>query len=366
MFHSLAEVSGGEKETRERILEVLPSFSPAKITTFDDNYTVVAEFSFGEGPAVLFRADTDAVATDEFIPVSYASRTGGVAHKCGHDGHTVILLGLAQYFHRYPLKRGTVLLLFQSAEETGKGAKNFLDSRFLESYDIRRVFALHNIPGVKPNAVLCKESAFTCSVIGCEIFLHGKRSHAAQPDKGISPVNAAVEIVQEMQKHNQSDIGKAGFLMTTPIEIRIGEPSYGIAAGEGVLRYTIRTRTNYSLLSFKNDIEKTIGRIVRSTKGLEFAVNWHEYFPSVENDGSAAAEVRSAARKQGLTYLQMETPFLWGEDFGFLTQVYPGAMFGLGAGEECAPLHHREYDFPDTITEAGINLFYTLAKEFLG
>ncbi len=108
---------------------------------------LVAEYSFpGEGPTLLFRADIDAVAIAEKSPLPYCSENPGVAHKCGHDGHTTMLLMLAGLLHEHPLERGRILLLFQPAEENGQGAQLVLQDPWFRQQKIDRAFALHNLP----------------------------------------------------------------------------------------------------------------------------------------------------------------------------------------------------------------------------
>ena len=158
-FHTLAELSGKEEKTSALILEKLHSFHPYKISTFENSFNIVAEYRFSDnGPVLLFRADIDALPIQETITLEYASRHKGISHKCGHDGHTVILLALAEQLYLHPFQKGSVLLFFQSAEENGKGARQLLDSGFLNSFNVDYVFALHNIPGIEKRTVLSKDN----------------------------------------------------------------------------------------------------------------------------------------------------------------------------------------------------------------
>ena len=103
-FHSLAEASGKEEKTSEAILRMLKGFVPTSIHTFPDNHNIIAIYDSGvEGPTLLLRGDMDAVGVDEHLTLPYASRTPGYAHKCGHDGHTTILLGVAEQLHLHPV-----------------------------------------------------------------------------------------------------------------------------------------------------------------------------------------------------------------------------------------------------------------------
>ena len=190
-LHRLAESSGEEVRTQAFLLEQLRALSPADVATFSNSRSILAVFDGKEpGATLLFRGDFDAVRVEETIDVPYASETAGVAHKCGHDGHAAMLLGLARDLHQRPLMRGRVLLFFQAAEETGDGARQLLETGVLDRYTPDRVFALHNIPGEKLGTVLGKPGSFTCSVVSCEIVLKGRSAHAAEP-----PVSAKIRLV---------------------------------------------------------------------------------------------------------------------------------------------------------------------------
>jgi metal-dependent amidase/aminoacylase/carboxypeptidase family protein len=95
---------------------------------------------------------------------------------------------------------------------------------------------------------------------------------------------------------------------------------------------------------------------------LRCSVRWTEDFPATVNDESCAAWVEAAARAAGLETSLISTPFPWSEDFGHFTGAFKGALFGLGAGPEHPALHSREYDFPDDLLAAGVDLYYQLLE----
>lgn len=362
IFHQLAEPSSKEIKTSAKIKELLYQYGqPDKLHCFDNSNNLLAVYDSGiSGPTILIRADMDAVNVDETISLPYHSLTPGYAHKCGHDGHTTILLGVAEQLHLHPIEKGKVLLFFQAAEETGTGCQQFLDTGIFSLYNINMVYALHNIPGIAAGSITCKEDSFTCAVISCEISLHGKTSHAAEPEKGISPLPCATAIMQKLLALSNNDLHSNDYQIVTLVELHIGETAYGVSAGEGVLRITMRAKHEEKLQALKQKTSETVAQEAAETEGLDYEIRWLEYFAGGKNDASAVSIVKHCASECGLQYIEKNVPFTWGEDFGLLTQHYPGALFGLGSGENCPPLHHQTYDFPDEIIEKGVRLFTTI------
>lgn len=362
-LHSLAEASGKEEKTSEAIMRLLKGFAPTSIHTFPDNHNIIAIYDSGaEGPTLLLRGDMDAVGVNEHLALPYASRTPGYAHKCGHDGHTTILLGVAEHLHLHPINKGKILLFFQAAEETGQGCGQLIQSGFLQSYHIDMVFALHNIPGIPLNSITCRAGSFTCAVISCEIKLDGQTSHAAEPEKGISPFRAATSITEQLLALNHPKLGDDNYQIVTLVESHIGETAYGVSAGHGVLRFTLRAKSEALLQALKNDTECIVRTEVAKTPGLSYDIRWLEYFAGGQNSAKAVDIVRQAAADNGLTYIEKDVPFTWGEDFGLLTQHYPGALFGLGSGTDTPPLHHQDFDFPDEIIATGVKMMCSISK----
>ncbi len=364
-FHQLAEPSGLEKGTASLICDELEKYNPYKIHTFHDSYSVLAEWRFSDDlRTILIRGDIDAVKVKETLSLPYASFREDVSHKCGHDGHIAILLELARKLSEMYLPFGRVLLFFQAEEESGQGARKLLHQPLLAHYDIVRIFGFHNIPGFPTNSIICREESFTCSVISCDITIEGKSAHAAEPENGISPIPAAFQLLESVAHFNQPDLEQENYCLVTPIEVHLGEKAYGVAAGNGVIRLTIRTNNEKQLNFIKHSIEQLISHIESQTSGLRMSIDWLEHFVSVRNNPSAVAEITSASKELGVQYMIKQTPFTWGEDFGFFTQKYSGAMFGIGAGETQPSLHNSNYDFPDEIGPVTVELLCRLIQNF--
>ena len=362
-LHQHPELSGHEARTARFIEDKLQVFHPTKVIRHVGGHGLLVEYFFSEdGPTVLFRADMDAVAVQEPDDIPHHSQTPGVAHKCGHDGHTTILLRFARMLSEHPLTKGRILLLFQPAEENGSGSKAVLDTKVLDYYQIDKAFALHNIPGYPLHAVLCKEGSFTCAVVSVSITLTGKTSHAAEPQKGISPIPAILKIVDELSRWNNTDMQSDDYFLSTIVEIHVGKEAYGVSAGNGVIRATLRAKTDKLLHQHARQLKNLVTTECERTPGLQHEMEWLEPFSANENDPQSVSLIKSATIRNNLPYLELQTPFSWGEDFGLFTQQYKGAMFGLGSGENCPPLHSPQYDFPDEVIETGATLFYTIAE----
>ena len=363
-LHQHPELSGHEARTARLVEDKLQAFHPTKVIRHVGGHGLLVEYFFSEdGPTVLFRADMDAVAVQEPDDIPHHSQTPGVAHKCGHDGHTTILLRFARMLSERPLPKGRVLLLFQPAEENGSGSKAVLDTKVLDYYKIDKAFALHNIPGYPASAVLCKEDSFTCAVVSVSITLTGKTSHAAEPQKGISPIPATLNIVDELLRWNNTDIQSDDYFLSTIVEIHVGEEAYGVSAGNSIIRATLRAKTDKLLHQHAQQLKELVATECKRTPDLQHEMEWLEPFSANENDPQSVGMIKNAALRNNLPYIELQTPFSWGEDFGLFTQQYKGAIFGLGSGENCAPLHSPQYDFPDEVIETGASLFYTIAEE---
>ena len=365
-LHRMAEPSNEELKTSAFIRHELERLVPTKILTFPKGNHLLAEFDFGgSGKTVLLRADMDAVRVNETLDLPYKSETEGVSHKCGHDGHSTIMLRVAEMLHQQPLSSGRVLLLFQGAEETGEGARQILDSGILQSYNIDCAYALHNIPAEPAGTIICRPGSFTCSVISCDIVLTGKTAHAAEPWNAVSPYAAAQRITDFVMALNRRDALQDDFCVATLIEFRVGSQAYGVAAGDGVLRFTIRTREDDRLQQIISEIESK-AKAEAKADNLQCEIRWIEYFAAAHNAEKAVQSIRECAERLHFSYQEKPIPFFWGEDFGLFTQHYPGALFGLGSGTSQPPLHHPDFDFPDEIVETGAEMFYGLLSKAKG
>lgn len=362
-LHRQPEISGEEAKTAARIVQEVTRAGADQIWQNLGGHGVAAEFRGAKpGPTVLIRCELDGLPIAEKSTLPYRSEIAGKGHLCGHDGHMCIVIGVALGLAKRPAL-GRVILLFQPAEETGFGAQAVIDDpRWLE---IRPdyAFAYHNVPGRPLGEIGLRAGPANCASRGMQIQLHGKSSHAAAPEDGVSPGAAIAHLMQHLPALSSGTILDSDFGLSTLTHVRLGAPTFGIAPGEGELRVTLRCMTDTRMESLIHESQAIVGQI---DERLEVAVNWHDIFSTVVNDIEATDIARQAARAQGLSIHEMDHPMRWSEDFGrFGLDGAPATMMFLGAGETQPQLHNPDYDFPDALLPVGIGLFLTIIAHIL-
>jgi amidohydrolase len=361
-LHQHPEVSQNEFKTQERISSFLEQYGIE--TKAVGGTGLICEFvGTSPGRSVLIRADIDALPIQETNQMPYKSVYPGVSHKCGHDGHTAILAGLALRLKAKDIKKGKAILLFQPAEENGYGARAVLNDPGFQ-YQPDFVFALHNLPGHEKHQIVCKEQSFTAAATSIIIFLHGKTSHAAEPEHGVNPTQALYEIIGLLEEIQETDTQREDFVLATPVYMTLGEKSYGVSAGYAEVHYTLRTWNNPTM----DRVGKTVVHRIKSIAEkhqIDHEIRWTESFASNNNHPEAVSMITKAAKENKLLVTHKDEPFKWGEDFGLFTEKFKGAMFGLGAGLDCPALHNPDYDYPDDISPSGIKMFESLIDQVL-
>lgn len=361
-LHQHPEVSGNEHATQQYLLDLLGQLDTDKVEKIAETGILVHFKGSSNGCNIMFRGDIDALPIEETNDFEYKSGYKGVSHKCGHDGHTTIVYGLCKHFSANRPESGDVYILFQPAEENGRGAAGVEKSSVLDSLSIDFVFALHNVPAYPLHTIVCREGSFTPSVTTLIAWFKGYTSHAAEPWHGRNPAIAMSKYVLEALTQNMEQRDRHEFVTVTPAHMELGDLSYGISAGEGSVHLTIRADSNERLQAALNEV-KNVGEQLADEEELTVGFEEKETFESNQNAAEAVRIIQSAAEKLGLEYHDKDEPFRWGEDFGLFTNRIKGAMFGIGSGEDCKPLHHPAYDFPDEILENAINMFITIQQK---
>ena len=365
MLHANPEVSGKEYNTASSVAKFLKTCTPSKVIENIGGTGIVAVFDSGKpGKSIMFRAELDALPIQEINSFEHASTIKGVSHKCGHDGHATVLLGLARLLSEQKPKTGKIFLLFQPAEENGEGAKAVFSDLKFEDFKPDYIFAFHNLPGYPLNQIVVKNNSFTTAVKSIIIKINGKTAHAAEPENGLNPALTIAEILQESAKLSNNDQNSDDFTLITPIHIEMGEIAYGISAGYGEIRLTIRTWSEHIMEKLTADLIMCIEKASKNHQ-MPITYSWTQEFYANQNDDKAVALIKEAANSLSFDIFERKFPFKWGEDFGLFTQNFNGAMFGIGSGEKSPALHNPDYDFPDEILPNAIQLFHQISLQIL-
>lgn len=356
-LHAHPELSMQETWTKQTLMDFLRERTGLEIV--DRGRWFYAYYDCGKAGAktYAFRADFDALPMEETLELPYASQIPGVAHKCGHDGHSAALAGLALEVDAAGADKN-VYFIFQHGEEIGGGGAEC--AGLIREKQIDRVFAFHNKSGYPLGSVVVRNGIIQCASKGLTVRFVGAPTHASIPENGKNPARAVSELVlaagEAASRERYPEL-----VMATIVEIRVGHKNFGIAASEGEVSMTLRAVRGQDLEQIEEEIRETAAKLARRD-GLEVAFEEQDVFPDTENDPESTDMMRLAARKLGLPVVEMEAPMRGSEDFGYYLKECPGAMAHIGNGVEYPQIHTSEYDFPDGILETAVNLFWELIQ----
>ena len=362
-LHEHPQTAGNEQFAHDMIVKHLQGLHPTKVYTNVGGYGVIAVWEtkdssnqaikHSSSPTIAFRADIDALP---------------IGHRCGHDGHTTILLRLAELIDGMTgdsVIGKNILLLWQPAEETGTGSRAILDSGILQQYDIRAIYGLHNLPGYPIGTVVLCPHTFAAASTGVVYRLDGRETHASTPELGVNPGLAVAEIINRFSGFNEHSLNQSSiqtFKQSTLICVRVGQPAFGTSAGHAEVMFTLRAFTNDAMERLLTDANNAVDEIA-ARHGLTVTRSLVEPFRATENNPVCVKAIEKAAHDMPLSVVYKDIPNRWSEDFAEYLLEFPGAMFGIGSGEQQPELHHPDYDFPDALIEPAARLFFRLTTE---
>lgn len=325
--------------------------------------------------AIGLRADMDALPVDEANTFAHRSTTAGKMHACGHDGHTAMLLGAAQYLAANRHFNGTVHFIFQPAEENGGGAQVMVEDGLFDRFPVDAVFGMHNWPGMAAGKFGLRAGPLMASTSDFRITVKGTGAHAAMPHNGHDPVFAAVQIANALQgiiTRNKKPIDTAVLSIT---QIHAGHAT-NVVPDEAWLGGTVRTFTDATTDLIESRM-RAICPSIAAAFDCEAIVDFTRTYPPTVNDEAAtqfAADI--IADTFGEDYLDRHVdPTMGAEDFSYMLKARPGcyAFIGNGEGEHrgqhggmgpCS-LHNPSYDFNDALLPIGSTYFVKLVEGFL-
>jgi amidohydrolase len=312
----------------------------------------------------------DALPITEASEVSYKSRTPGVMHACGHDGHITIALGVARWLqeNRWPQTgSGEVVFIFQPAEEGGAGALAMLEAGLAKRERIAAIFAGHLHPDLPAGEIGLAPEVSNAASDQIRIQVTGKGGHGAHPHQCVDPIVAASHLVTQLQ----TVVSRA----VSPLEsvvVTIGRFHAGTAPNiiphradlEGTLR-TLREDTRQTATE----------KIHQLVAGLEKAFGVAaqcEIIPGypllVNNPEMVRYIVGTAGNLLGSQRVHLQEPRMGSEDFAYFLRRFPGALIRLGCGNTARGLvhglHSPFFDFDEAVLDVGVVLFGHLLRDF--
>ena len=363
-LHAAPDLSGAEAVTAATLLDFLRPSAPDRVIEGLGGHGLALIYdSARPGPAVMFRAELDALPICETGAAAHVSRKPGIAHLCGHDGHMAVLAGLGLWLGANRPACGRVILLFQPAEETGTGARAVLADPRFAALRPDWAFALHNMPGLPLGALAVAAGPASCASVGLRLRLGGREAHAAMPETGRSPAPALAAFMAGLSPYTTPAPMGPDFRLATLCHLRLGAPAFGVAPGQAEALVTLRSCTDSALAGFEAEIS-TLAQDCAA--GLDLSITRHDHFNATVNDPLAAAHVAAAARARDMTPADFAFPMRASEDFGAFSATTRTALFFLGAGLEHPALHNPDYDFPDALITPGCAIFAEILRQVLG
>lgn len=356
-LHEFPELSGDEKQTKKTLMTFLKENTGLEIV--DKGQWFYAKYTAKEAVKgkIAFRADMDAIKIDEDDSLPYASKNPGAAHKCGHDGHSSALCAFAAEVDKRGADRD-VCFVFQHAEETAGGA--VVADDVVEEEGIEEMFGLHNYPGAPFGSVNTRPGTINLASVGLEFSFTGVSTHASTPELGRNPAKAIGEMILSIDSLAEQ-CGEKGILFATVIQVQLGERAFGVSAHEGKLLLTARGEYEAELDALINGLE-ALAKEKSAHYGLELELNYYDRFPETYNAPESVTKIKAICERDGTQWIELEEPIRTSEDFGYFLKKTKGALIWLGAGEDAAPLHSKDFDYNDGLIEKTSKLFWELLE----
>lgn len=365
-LHANPELSFEEHETASYVAGQLESWG-YEVTRNVGGLGVVGRLRQGNGGrSIAIRADMDALPIQEATGLSYASTIDGKMHACGHDGHTTMLLGAAEYLARTRHFDGTVNLIFQPAEEAGKGsgAQAMIADGLFERFPCDAIFGLHNHPGAPAGTFLMRSGPLMAAADTATIIIAGRGGHASRPHLTVDPIVVAANMVMTLQTIVSRNVNPTETAVVTVGTIHGGTASNVIPESAEI---------TVSIRSFSPEVRDTLEQRVRDiassvagAHGASVTIDYERGYPVVINSEQETAFASEVARELVGEDKVGICPMIPGsEDFAYFLEHKPGCFLRLGNGVDSAILHSSKYDFNDDSLSTGAAMWARLTERFL-
>ncbi len=370
-IHANPELGNDLPETTAAVMESLEGLG-LEIRESKDTTSLIATLHGSEpGPRILLRGDMDALPMPEDNDLPFASKNAGRMHACGHDSHTAMLAGAARLLHdKKDLLKGTVDFFFQTGEEGYFGAKVVLDEGLMDApNEPDAVFALHITPLLDAGKFIGKPGPILAAADTFQMTIRGKGGHASMPHDCLDPIPVACEIVQAFQSFVTRRIPAFDPVVLTTTKIEAGTTSNVIPEVANVMG-TLRSTSERSRAKAHEGMTR-LAKTIAQAHEMEAEFSVGEGYPVTVNEGNFVNFARKTVTDLfgDQAYIALDSPMMGAEDFSYLLQRWPGAMFFLGVKPEdpslAAPCHSNRMILNEEAMAHGVALHASIAINFL-
>jgi amidohydrolase len=362
-LHEHPEILFETHRTSATVAEKLRSFGCDEVVEGIGRTGVVGVIkgqSTASGKVMGLRADMDALPIHEQTGLEYASKTPDAMHACGHDGHTAMLLGAARYLAETRNFDGTVVVIFQPAEEGGGGGKEMCDDGMMDRWGIQEVYGMHNWPGMPTGSFAIRPGPFFAATDLLDIEIEGLGGHAAKPNETIDTTVVASHIVTALQTIVSRNADPVGNIVVSITSFQTSSKAFNVIPQRVNMLGTVRTLSN----DLRDLAEKRVVEIcegIAATFGAVARVKYVRNYPVMVNHAEQTEFAADVARS--VSGSCDEAPLVMGgEDFAFMLEARPGAYILVGNGDS-AMVHHPLYNFNDEAIPAGCSWWAGIAEQ---
>ncbi|MGX0332289.1 amidohydrolase [Staphylococcus cohnii] len=318
---------------------------------------------------IAYRADIDALPIYEENDVPYRSKTDNVMHACGHDGHTTALMLFVKRC-KAMADQGTlpqnIVFIFQPAEETGGGANRLIRAGAFDKYPIEAIFGIHVMPFEDEGRVVIRDEEITASATEYRFYLTGLSSHVADKEQGHSVGEALQHVLSQVGQIQQFHLNGLKRNIVHMGHFEAGE-AINTVPSNGYLEGTIRTYDVYDLETVKQQMNK-IAESVKLLFDVDCEVKFEEGYPPTYNSPELRKHVENGLDIADLTIVDKPTPYLFGEDFSFYSQLAPSYFIFVGVRDETngfvTGLHTAHLNFNEHMLIKIVNYYEAILKSY--
>ena len=355
-LHRIPEIGFELHKTHEYVETLLSRCCPDELKTLAETGLKAVFYAKNASKTIAFRADMDGMRNHEENKLRFRSRSRGVMHGCGHDGHMTILLLLAKWISENRDKLScNVVLLFQPGEEGWAGARRMINEGALTDPVVDRIYGLHLWPTVPKGKIGIRWDHLMAQTSDFEIKVRGKSAHASTPQMGVDAIVVAAELITMIQSIITRDVDPHQDALLTLGKIS-GGTAHNVIAEEVVMSGTLRV--------FSNELfDKLMQQIKALLKGLELATGASismqtiVHYPFVANPRPLVEKFYTVL--DSMEDVMLVEPVMAAEDFAEYQQEVEGLfMFlGINGGRGGEPLHSSRFDFDEDVLLTGTEIF---------